>query len=378
MSRQKRILSFLQSREAEMLELLGRFTNAPSPSTDKPHTDRFAEMVAEEWRSLGAAVTVIPQAEYGSHVKAEWNCGDESILVLCHMDTVWDADETRKRPFRVEGGKAYGPGVYDMKSGIVQTIYAVKALIDLGMVPGKKIVVLHTSDEEIGSPSSRPIIEEEAMKAAAVLVAEPSEGPGALKTWRKGVGGFTVSITGRASHAGADYEKGVSAITEAGRQILYLHDLTDLEEGTTVNVGVVRAGTRSNVVAEQAVLDVDVRVVTMDAAEKLLSNMRNLRPFDPRIKLSVEGGLNRPPMERNEKNLRLFRLAQLIGREIGIELEEAGTGGGSDGNFTSALGIPTLDGLGSIGDDAHAVTEYVITSSLPERAALLAGLMLNI
>ena len=190
------------------------------------------------------------------------------------------------------------------------------------------------------------------------------------------MGGFTVSITGRASHAGATMKR-VSAITEAGRQILYLHDLTDLEEGTTVNVGVVRAGTRSNVVAEQAALDVDVRVVAMDAAEKLLSNMRNLRPFDPRIKLSVEGGLNRPPMERNEKNLRLFRLAQLIGRDIGIELEEAGTGGGSDGNFTSALGIPTLDGLGSIGDDAHAVTEYVITSSLPERAALLAGLMLK-
>lgn len=378
MSKQKEILSYLRSRQNEMVELLGKFTDTDSPSTDKPHTDRFANLVAGEWKALGANVTILPQEEYGNHVKAEWGTGDESILVLCHMDTVWDAGETKKRPFRVADGKAYGPGAYDMKTGIVQALFAVRALNELGLSPKKRIVVLHNSDEEIGSLSSRPIIEEEAKKSAAVLVLEPSVRGGALKTWRKGVGRFTISIKGRASHAGADYEKGVSAIQEAAHQILFLHGLTNLEEGTTVNVGVARAGTRSNVVAEQAVLDVDIRVKTMEAAKEVVSKIQGLKPVDPRITISVEGGLNRPPMERNEKNLRLFRLAQAIGSEMGIELTESGTGGGSDGNFTSALGIPTLDGLGAVGDDGHAVTEYTLISSLPDRAAVIAGLMLKI
>lgn len=378
MSKQVEILSYLRSCQDEMIEVLGKFTDTDSPSTDKPYMDRFAELVADEWKSLRANVTILPQEKYGNHVKAEWGSGSQSILVLCHMDTVWDAGETKKRPFRVQGGKAYGPGAYDMKAGIVQGLFAVRALVNMGLTPDKRIVVLHNSDEEIGSPSSRPIIEEEAKKAAAVLVLEPSARGGALKTWRKGVGDFTVSIKGRASHAGADYEKGISAITEAAHQILRLHTLTDLEEGTTVNVGVIKAGTRSNVVAEEAVLDVDIRVKTMDAAQRIVPKIQALKPIDPRISLSIEGGLNRPPMERSDKNLHLFKLAQAVGSEMGMELVESGTGGGSDGNFTSALGIPTLDGLGAIGDDGHAVTEYVLVSGLPDRAAVLAGLMLRI
>lgn len=323
-------------------------------------------------------MTILEQAKQGNHVKAEWGQGDENILLLCHMDTVWDVGETKKRPFRVEDGKAYGPGVYDMKAGIVQAIFAVKTLQDLGLAPGKRIVVLHNSDEEIGSPSSRPVIEEEARKAAAVLVLEPTALGGSLKTWRKGVGSFTVSIKGRAAHAGADYEKGVSAITEAAHQILRLHGFTDLDAGTTVNVGVINAGTRPNVIAEQATLQVDLRVKTMDAANQVIPKILGLEPVHPEITLEVKGELNRPPMERTEGNLRLFRLAQEIGREMGLELTESGTGGGSDGNFTSALGIPTLDGLGAVGDGAHALTEHVILSSLPERAAIVAGLLLRI
>ncbi|HOP70116.1 MAG TPA: M20 family metallopeptidase [Bacillota bacterium] len=375
---QRRVLEHLKGYQEQMIDLLEVFTNTDPPSTDKAHMDKFAGLVARKWEELGAEVTILEQAKQGNHVKAEWGQGDENILLLCHMDTVWDVGETKKRPFRVEDGKAYGPGVYDMKAGIVQAIFAVKTLQDLGLAPGKRIVVLHNSDEEIGSPSSRPVIEEEARKAAAVLVLEPTALGGSLKTWRKGVGSFTVSIKGRAAHAGADYEKGVSAITEAAHQILRLHGFTDLDAGTTVNVGVINAGTRPNVIAEQATLQVDLRVKTMDAANQVIPKILGLEPVHPEITLEVKGELNRPPMERTEGNLRLFRLAQEIGREMGLELTESGTGGGSDGNFTSALGIPTLDGLGAVGDGAHALTEHVILSSLPERAAIVAGLLLRI
>ncbi len=378
MPNQKDILAHLRSYQDKMVELLEAFTNTDSPSTGKLYMDRFAGLVARQWQSLGTNVTTLREEEYGDHVKVEWGSGRESILLLCHMDTVWDAGETQKRPFRVENGKAYGPGAYDMKAGIVQAIFAVKALQDMGLSPAKKIIVLHNSDEEIGSPSSRPIIESEALKASAVLVLEPPVRGGALKTWRKGVGDFIVAIQGRASHAGADYKKGISAITEAAHQILRLHSLTDLEKGTTVNVGVVKAGTRPNVVAEQASLSVDLRVTTIDAAKEVVPKILGLKPVDPRITLAVQGELERPPMERNENNLRLFKLAHAIGSEMGIELAESGTGGASDGNFTSALGIPTLDGLGAVGDDGHAVTEHVVVSSLPERAAVLAGLLLRI
>jgi glutamate carboxypeptidase len=374
----KKILARIESYQDEMVSTLEVLVNTDSPSTNKARMDEFSELVARLWESVGAKVTILPQETYGNHVKVEWGSGDETVLVLCHMDTVWDEGETKKRPFRIEDGKAYGPGVYDMKAGIVEALFAVRALVDLGLTPNKKIVVLHNSDEEIGSLSSRKLIEEEAKHSSAVLVLEPSARGGTLKTWRKGVGSFTFTIKGRASHAGADYEKGVSAIKEAAHQILRLHDMTDLQEGTTVNVGVVRGGTRPNVVAETAVLEVDLRVKTMLAAERVVPAILGTQPIDPSATICVEGGLNRPPMERTEGNLRLFRLAQEIGRKMGIELEESGTGGGSDGNFTSALGIPTLDGLGAVGDDAHAVTEYTVLSSLPERAALVAGLMLEL
>lgn len=372
------ILEFLKAHQDEMVSTLERLTNIDSPSTNKELADRFSDVVAGAWDELGAKVTVFPQEKYGNHFKAQWGAGDEQILLLCHMDTVWGPGEAALRPFRIEGQKAYGPGAYDMKGGIVEALYAVKALSALDLVPSKRVVVLHNSDEEIGSPSSRPIIEEEARKSKAVLVLEPSVRGGALKTWRKGVGMFEVRIKGRSAHAGADYERGVSAAQEAAHQILYLHGLTDLEEGTTVNVGTVQAGTRRNVVAEEAVLGIDLRVKSMAAASRVIPKILNLKPVDPRVSIIVEGDLNRPPMERNEKNLALFHLAKAIGAEIGLVLEESGTGGGSDGNFTSALGIPTLDGLGPVGDDAHSPGEYVLLPSLPERAALVAALLLRI
>ena len=359
-----------------MVSLLKDLTDLDSPSTSKEHLDRFSKALAQVWREAGARVEVIPQAENGDHLRVELGAGPEQILLLGHYDTVWDPGETSRRPFRVENGKAYGPGAYDMKGGIVEAVFAAKALSALGMSPKVRVVVLHNSDEEIGSPSSRSLIEEEARRSKAVLVLEPSAQGGALKTWRKGVGMFEVHITGRAAHAGADYEKGASAAQEAAHQILYLHGLTDLEEGTTVNVGVVNSGTRPNVVAEKAELKVDLRVKTAMAADRVIPKILGLVPVDPRVTVSVKGGLNRPPMERDPKNLALFQLAKAVGRAMGIELAESGTGGGSDGNFTSALGIPTLDGLGPVGDEAHAPSEYLIVDSLPERAAVLTGLLL--
>ncbi len=374
----KKILAHLESYQDEMVQVLETLVNTDSPGTDKACMDAFAELVAGLWKSVGAKVDILPQEGYGNHVRVEWGSGDETVLILCHMDTVWDKGETKNRPFRIEDGKAYGPGVQDMKAGIVQALFAVKTLIDLDISPNKRITVLHTSDEEIGSFSSRQIIEDEARKSSAVLVLEPSA-KGALKTFRKGVGSFFITIQGRAAHAaGLDIERGISAIDEAAHQILYLHGMTNLEEGTTVNVGVVKGGTRTNVVAELCTLGVDVRVKTMDAANSVVTQILNLKPVDPRVTISVEGGLNRPPMERNERNQRLFRVAQKVAKEMGMDLEEAGTGGASDGNFTSALGVPTLDGLGAVGGDAHAVTEYILVSSMPERAALVAGLMLAI
>jgi glutamate carboxypeptidase len=377
-SLQRKILEYLKNSQAEMLDLLRDLTNTDSPSTSKPHLDKCNEFLAKTWQDAGAKVSVIEQAQHGNHLKVEWGSGEGQILALGHYDTVWDAGETARRPFRVENGKAYGPGAYDMKAGIVELVFAVKALTALGLKPKSRLVVLHNSDEEIGSPTSRPVIEEEARKSNAVLVLEPSVFGGALKTWRKGVGMFEVTIKGRASHAGADYEKGASAIQEAAHQVLRLHALTDLEAGTTVNVGVLHAGTRSNVVAEEAVLKVDLRVKTQAEAERVVPQILGLKPVDARTTVTVTGGLNRPPMERNQKNLGLFEIARDLGAAMGIELIEGGTGGGSDGNFTSALGIPTLDGLGAVGDGGHARSEYVLVSSLPERAAVVAGLLLTL
>lgn len=361
-----------------MVSVLGELTNLDSPSTSKSHLDRFSALLAKKWEEAGAAVSIIPQDKHGNHLRVEFGVAEEQILILCHMDTVWDAGETRQRPFKVEGGKAYGPGAYDMKGGIVEALFAVKTLAAMGLNPQKSVVILHNSDEEIGSPSSRAIIEAEARKSKAVLVLEPSAQGGALKTWRKGVGMFEVNLKGRAAHAGADYEKGVSAAQEAAHQILYLHNLSDLKEGTTVNVGLVQAGTRRNVVAEEANLGIDLRVKTQEAANWVIPKIMGLKAVDPRVSVRVHGGMNRPPMERNQKNLALYQLARAVGLDMGLHLAESGTGGGSDGNFTSALGIPTLDGLGPVGDDAHAPGEYLLVASLAERAAVVAGLLLNL
>jgi glutamate carboxypeptidase len=292
--------------------------------------------------------------------------------LLGHTDTVWPAGEIAKRPFKIESGRAFGPGVFDMKSGIVLMWLALGALTD------KPVTVLLTSDEEAGSPSSRALIEAEASECRTVLVLEPSLPGGALKTARKGNGRFTIKAIGRAAHAGIEPQKGVNAIEELSHQILRVQRMTDLNRGTTVTVGLVQGGTRSNVVPAEAAAEIDVRVTSLREAERIGTSIKNLAPQLPEARLEIRGSMNRPPMERTADTARLFDLARTLAAEIGIGLKEGDTGGASDGNFTSALGIPTLDGLGAVGGGAHAVDEWVEIDSLAVRAALVAGLIREI
>ncbi|HCW51178.1 MAG TPA: hypothetical protein DGR79_03800 [Clostridiales bacterium] len=297
------------------------------------------------------------------------------VLLLGHIDTVWPVGTLAERPFRVEDGKAYGPGAYDMKAGLVVALWALRALAACGRRPPRPVTLLVNTDEEVGSRTSEAVIEAEARRSAAVLVLEPALPDGAVKTWRKGVGRFRVEVRGRAAHAGAEPEKGVSAVEELARQVLRLHELTDLETGTTVNVGVIGGGTRPNVVAERAWAEVDVRVMTREEADRIQEVILGLRPVLPGAGLEVSGGVGRLPMERNEGTLALYAKAREVAAELGFDLPESGTGGASDGNITSALGVPTLDGLGAAGDGAHAEHEHVDLATLPLRAALLAGLV---
>lgn len=369
------VLKYMKDNTPAMLDMLKEVVELESPSTDKAATDKLAAYLRDKFAGLGCKAELIPQTDRGNHVRVEWGEGDQQILVLCHMDTVWAVGEVAKRPFKIEGDKAYGPGIMDMKAGIVHTYFAIKALSDLGIKPQKRITVILNSDEEIGSPTSRPLIEEEARKSAYALVLEPSVPPnGAIKTFRKGVGMFEVLVTGRAAHAGADPEKGRSAIEEMAHQIIKLHGMTNFKTGTTVNVGVVSGGTRSNVVAAEARAQVDLRVASMEEAQKVVSEILNLKPVLEGTTIKVTGGLNRPPMERTPKIVDMYMRAKALAEELGFDLPESGTGGGSDGNFTAALGTPTLDGLGAYGAGGHSVDEWISIPHMPERAALLARL----
>jgi glutamate carboxypeptidase len=302
--------------------------------------------------------------------------GPGRVLLLGHYDTVYPLGTLASMPCRVDGNKLTGPGVLDMKSGICLMLSAIAALKEWhGELP-RPVSVLLVSDEEVGSDSSRAITEALAKKSAAVLVLEPSYGPkGAVKTARKGVGEYQVKVTGKASHAGLDFEKGVNAVLELSRQIQKASGFTDLKKGLTVNVGLVSGGTRANVVPAEAAAAVDVRIARLKDAAGIEKKMRSLRPFNRKCKVEVSGGINRPPMERNAGVAALYEKAVRIAAGLGWKLAEAAVGGGSDGNFTAGLGIPTLDGLGGVGDGAHATHEHIVISELPRRAALIAGLI---
>ncbi|MCP1309404.1 M20 family metallopeptidase [Paenibacillus tyrfis] len=362
-----------------MLARLEASVNMDSPSADKALNDRMADWYAGQFKEItGGTVVRIPNEVYGDRLLCEVGQGDKQILLVGHFDTVWPQGEASHRPFRIGDGRAYGPGVYDMKAGLMQAMFAVKALQESGRFPAdKKIVLLLNSDEELGSPTSRAFIEEQARKSAVSFVLEPPMEPsGALKTARKGSGRFKLAVQGVSAHAGVNPEKGVSAIQELASQIHRLHALTDPAVGTTVNVGVVKGGIGSNVVAEHAEGDIDIRVATAEEARRIEQALGELAPVLPEARLQLTGRMMRPPMERTDRTAALFALAREIARaEFGVELEETHTGGVSDGNFTAAVGTPTLDGLGARGDYAHSPDEYIRLDEIPFRTALLAELI---
>jgi glutamate carboxypeptidase len=371
------LLQHLEARSAEMVAALRQIVEMESPSHNKAAVDKLGEHLAAQFAARGGKVTRHKAAAFGDHVQADFSGGSaKPVLLLGHFDTVWEVGTLAKMPVEEKGGRLHGPGVFDMKAGIVQILFALDALRAVrGGLP-RPVSVLLVTDEEVGSESSRPVTEALAKKSAAVLIPEPSSGKdGALKTARKGVGDYQIKVTGVPSHAGLDFEKGQSAITELARQILAIGKFTDLKRGLTVNPGVIRGGTRTNVVAAEASVEVDVRIAKAKDAAYIEKKFRGLKPFNRKCKVEVIGGINRPPMERTTGVAALFGTAQEVGRELGIKLREIAVGGGSDGNFTAGLGIPTLDGLGGVGDGAHAAHEHVVVAELARRAALLARMI---
>jgi glutamate carboxypeptidase len=385
------LLREARRREREMVRLLGRFVRCESPSGDKAAVDRFGAMVAREWRRRGAVVKILRQRLRGDHLRvemaAEARCdfGRRNgsayrdygqILVLGHLDTVYPIGTIAKMPFRVRGGRAWGPGAFDMKGGLVMALAAVDALRSVGVRLRKRVVFLWTSDEEVGSETSRRVIENEARRSDAVLVLEPSLGrEGRLKTERKGVGGAEIIVTGRAAHAGIEPEKGVNAVHEMALQIARLMKMNDRARGITVQATVVEGGTATNVVPERARAVVDIRFARVTDVGRIERGLRGLRPILRGARVEVRVGGMRPPLERSAGVRELFRVARGLMKEIGLSLEEAATGGGSDGNFTGALGVATLDGLGAVGDGAHSLREHVVVREMGVRAALIARLL---
>jgi glutamate carboxypeptidase len=370
----------------DMISLLKRLVETESPSADKAAVDRVAAIIADEARRLGADVETVSVKDAGNHLIARWNSpypqplspGErgEAILLLCHMDTVFPRDTLANMPYREADGKIFGPGVLDMKAGIVISLAAIESLQTSGSL-NRQVTLLCTSDEEVGSLTSENLIVDLAQKSELVLVLESALRDGSLKTWRKGVGEFWVQVKGRAAHAGGAHEDGKNAIEEMSHQVLAIQKMTDYEKGTTLNVGVMQGGTVSNVVPEEAIAQVDVRVMQPGEWERVEAEMMALKPVLDGTSLEITGGLNRPPMPFDETMKATFEKAKAIAVEVGIELKAGGSGGGSDANFVAPLGIPVLDGLGAIGEGLHSEREFIFTDSLQERAKLLAALLRN-
>jgi len=374
------LLAYCKAKKNPLLDCLRQAVEIESPSHDRAAVNRLAEFFVRQLRDLGGQVRLLKHVTAGSAVVAEfWKQAraNRPILLLGHLDTVWEVGTLARMPFRVHRGAAYGPGILDMKGGIVCALWAIRALQELQITPASPVRMFLNSDEEVSSVSFREEILAEARRARAVLVLEPASAHGALKTSRKGVGEFRLTVVGRAAHAGVNPSGGVNAISELARQILRIEKLARPRRGLTLGVNVVHGGTRSNVTSELATASIDVRVPSVRDREEIERKMHALQPVHSEAKLIVAGGVNRPPMER-KMAIGLFRQAQELGRQMGMDLQEASTGGGSDGNFSAALGIPTLDGLGATGDGAHARHEHVIIRELPQRAALLAALLASL
>jgi len=369
------VIAWVDAKQAEMLELLEGLVNIDSGSYNKTGVDRIGGMLADKLRALGFSVQVQYQANLGCNVLAKLSgAGQAKILLVGHMDTVFDDGTAAARPFTVRDGRAYGPGVDDMKSGLVTMLYALEALLTAGWQEFAEITVLLNGDEEIGSFSSRDLIEREAARADFAFVLEPGREDGSVVTGRKGVGSYELVVTGKAAHAGVEPEKGISAIEELAHKILALHGLTDMAVGTTVNVGVVKGGTRSNVIAENAYAKIDVRVSTAAEAERIAAKLAEVGAgavLDG-IKLKLLGGIERPPLVKSPEIERLFATVRAAGELLGLSVRDTFTGGGSDGNFIAALGTPVVDAMGPVGGQGHSDREFTEVATIPERCKLLA------
>jgi glutamate carboxypeptidase len=368
-------LDYCLANHEWLLEFIEALVTIESPSDDREAVNRCGRELGDRLAAAGAAVKRIPSNTAGDHLRASFGSGPRQLLLLGHFDTVWPVGQLSRMPLKRDSGRLHGPGVFDMKAGIGLATLAVRAVIDKVDLSATSLVMLWTTDEEIGSATSRALIEAEASKSSAVLVFEPSLPGGALKTSRKGVGQFEIIARGVPAHAGLDPGKGVSAIRELAHQVLAIDALQDPVRGVTLTAGLISGGTRVNVVPAEARATIDARAVTRADAERVQKAMHGLKPKIAGAELDVRGGFDRPPLERTPDVVTLFELAKASALEIGVRLEEGSAGGGSDGNFTAALGIPTLDGFGAIGDGAHAIHEHVEIDALVPRAATIAGVL---
>jgi glutamate carboxypeptidase len=368
----------VSKREGWIRDTLRELVQQESPSEDRQAVNAAMNLIENTAKELGAHSKRHRQRQFGDVL--EFRFGPlrsvrKPVLLLGHLDTVWPIGTLAQMPWRVADGRYWGPGVLDMKAGVVMALAALNTLREMDL--SRPTTLLLNSEEEVGSPVSRLITERLALKSAAVFVLEPAQGL-AYKTARKGVGHYDVQVSGVAAHSGVDFERGHSAVLELARQIQTISNFTNLARKLTVNCGVIAGGTRSNVVASTAHTEVDVRIAKASDAAYVEKLFRNLKSFDPHCKLTITGGINRPPMERQAGTIALFKKARSIAGELGFALEEAATGGGSDGNFTAALGVPTLDGMGAVGEGAHAVHESVVIEHLIPRTALLAAMIASV
>jgi glutamate carboxypeptidase len=375
------LLKGAQEREKSLLQLLQTLVELESPSDDKAAIDRCVEFTAEAASSLGGRIRRHRLRDAGDILEVRFDPGtarrraEKPILLLGHLDTVWPLGTLAQMPYKVEKGRAWGPGVLDMKAGVAMALTALD-LLRAENLPHRPAILLLVGDEETGSSASRALTEKIANGCEAVYVLEPAQGlEGAYKTSRKGVAYYRVHVSGVAAHSGVNFEQGHSAIAELARQVSAIEAHTDLKRGLTINVGTIQGGTRSNVVSAEACAEVDVRIARAADFARLDRRLKNLRVEDKGCVLKIEGELNRPPMERTRATVALYRRAATLAAKLGFDLQEAATGGGSDGNFTSALGIPTLDGMGAVGEGAHARNESVVLKELAPRTALLAAML---
>ncbi len=375
----REFLKYFQDEQTKTLNLIREIVEIESPSRDIAGSRAVVEFLEKEVSKISSDFKVekVFVENYGEHlIIRAFQLNEKPILVLGHTDTVHPRNTKEQNPTRIEGDKFYGCGIFDMKANVILVLEVLKAFTEFNIKPKRPITILLSCDEEIGSPTGRKLVEREAKRAEFCLVCEPSAN-GKVKTGRKGTGMFQLKTHGVPAHAGLEPEKGASAILEIACQIPKIHDLNDSENGTTANVCTISGGTTSNVIPEYAGCEIDVRFTSMREAERIENEIRNLKPFDNRIKIEIEGAINRPPMERTENVVKLYKKAKNLAAEFGYDLAETQVGGASDGNFVAALGVPVLDGLGVDGGGAHTLEEYIFVDDIPKRATLLALLLAN-